>query len=42
MYYDKPTPYTFCILMSPDNLQIELEQEDGRTGGRTMYKDGNK
>jgi catechol 2,3-dioxygenase-like lactoylglutathione lyase family enzyme len=42
MYYDKPTPYTFCILMSPDNLQIELEQEDGRTGGRTVYKDEKK
>lgn len=42
MYYDKPTPYTFCILMSPDNLQIELEQEDGRTGGRTRYKDEKK
>jgi catechol 2,3-dioxygenase-like lactoylglutathione lyase family enzyme len=39
MYYEKPTPYTFCIIMSPDNLQIELEQEDGRTGGRTVYKD---
>jgi catechol 2,3-dioxygenase-like lactoylglutathione lyase family enzyme len=38
MYYDKPTPYTFCILMSPDNLQIELEQEDGRTTARKIYK----
>lgn len=36
--YDKPTPYTFCILMSPDNLQIELEEEKGRTTGRKMYK----
>lgn len=39
MYYDKPTPYTFCILMSPDNLQIELEQEEGRTTARKIYKD---
>ena len=38
MYYDKPTPYTFCILMSPDNLQIELEQEEGRTTARKIYK----
>lgn len=38
MYYDKPTPYTFCILMSPDNLQIELEQEEGRTSARKIYK----
>jgi catechol 2,3-dioxygenase-like lactoylglutathione lyase family enzyme len=42
MYYDKPTPYTFCILMSPDNLQIELEQEEGRTTARKMYKDEKK
>jgi catechol 2,3-dioxygenase-like lactoylglutathione lyase family enzyme len=39
MVYDKPTPYTFCILMSPDNLQIELEEEEGRVTGRKMYKD---
>ena len=39
MVYDKPTPYTFCILMSPDNLQIELEEEAGRITGRKMYKD---
>lgn len=38
IYYDKPTPYTFCILMSPDNLQIELEQEEGRTTARKIYK----
>lgn len=38
MYFDKPTPYTFCILMSPDNLQIELEQEEGRTSARKVYK----
>ena len=42
MYYDKPTPYTFCILMSPDNLQIELEQEEGRTTARKIYKDEKK
>jgi catechol 2,3-dioxygenase-like lactoylglutathione lyase family enzyme len=39
MVYDKPTPYTFCILMSPDNLQIELEEEEGRTAARKMYKE---
>lgn len=39
MVYDKPTPYTFCILMSPDNLQIELEEEEGRVTGRKVYKD---
>lgn len=38
MYYDKPTPYTFCILMSPDNLQIVLTQEEGRTSARKIYK----
>ena len=42
IYFDKPTPYTFCILMSPDNLQIELEQEDGRTSARKTYKDEKK
>ena len=39
MYFNKPTPYSFCIVMSPDNLQIELEQEDGRTNARRFYKD---
>ncbi|NJO99180.1 MAG: hypothetical protein HC764_26955 [Pleurocapsa sp. CRU_1_2] len=39
MFYDKPTPYTFCTLMSPDNLQIELKEEEGRVTGRKMYKD---
>jgi len=38
MYLDKPTPYTSCILMSPDNLQIELVQEEGRTTARKIYK----
>ncbi|MEY4539892.1 MAG: hypothetical protein RLZZ306_1649 [Bacteroidota bacterium] len=42
IYYDKPTPYTFCILMSPDNLQIELVQEEGRTSARKIYKDEKK
>jgi catechol 2,3-dioxygenase-like lactoylglutathione lyase family enzyme len=37
-FYEKPTPYTFCILMSPDGLQIELETEDGRINARTMVK----
>lgn len=33
-FFDKPTPYTFCILFSPDNFQIELQTEDQRTGPR--------
>jgi catechol 2,3-dioxygenase-like lactoylglutathione lyase family enzyme len=37
-YFDKPTPYTYCIVMSPDNLRIELQQEDGRTTARKIYK----
>ena len=39
MFNDKPTPYTSCILMSPDNLKIELVEEEGRITGRKMYKD---
>lgn len=42
MYFGKPTPYTICILMSPDNLQIELQQEEGRLTGRKIYKDVQK
>lgn len=42
MFYNKPTPYTICILMSPDNFQIELQQEEGRTTGRKIYKDVQK
>ncbi len=37
-FYDKPTPYTICILKSPDNFQIELQQEEGRITGRKLYK----
>ncbi|MFN4147077.1 MAG: VOC family protein [Runella sp.] len=37
-FFDKPSPYVFCILFSPDNFQIELQTEDGRTGPRTTYK----
>ncbi len=36
-FYEKPTPYTFAILFSPDNFPIELHTEDNRTGPRTMY-----
>jgi catechol 2,3-dioxygenase-like lactoylglutathione lyase family enzyme len=36
--FDKPTPYVFGILFSPDGLQIELETEDGRIGPRTKYQ----
>lgn len=41
-FYDKPTPYTICILKSPDNFQIELQQEEGRITGRKLYKDDQK
>lgn len=42
MFYNKPTPYTICIVKSPDNFQIELQQEEGRMTGRKMYKDEQK
>lgn len=38
IYFDKPTPYTYCVVMSPDNLRIELQQEEGRTTARKIYK----
>jgi len=34
-FFEKPSPYVFAILFSPDNFQIELQTEDGRTGPRT-------
>jgi len=34
-YFGEPTPYTFAITFSPDSLQCELYQQDGRTGPRT-------
>ena len=39
MFNKNPTPYTFCIIKSPDNLQIELQEEEGRLTGRKTYKD---
>lgn len=42
IYNNKPTPYTNCIVMSPDNFQIELQQEDGRTSARKIYKNVQK
>ena len=42
IYNKKPTPYTYCIVMSPDNFQIELQQEDGRTSARKIYKNVQK
>jgi catechol 2,3-dioxygenase-like lactoylglutathione lyase family enzyme len=42
VYFDKPTPYTVCILMSPDNLQIDLEQEEGRLTARKISKEVKK
>lgn len=38
IYNKKTTPYTYCIVMSPDNFQIELQQEDRRTAARKIYK----
>ncbi|MDZ7897584.1 MAG: VOC family protein [Arcicella sp.] len=42
LFNKKPTPYTHCLLMSPDNLQIELQEEEGRFSGRKMYKESKK
>lgn len=41
-YNDKPTPYTFCVLLSPDNLQIDLEQEEGRTSAKKIISENKK
>ena len=38
VYFGKPTLYTFSIIYSPDGLQCEMYQEDGRHGPRTKYK----
>ena len=35
-YFDKPTPYAFGILFSPDGLQCEMYTEVGRVGPRTV------
>ena len=35
-YFDKPTPYAFGILFSPDGLQVEMYTEVGRIGPRTV------
>jgi len=40
-YYDKPTLYTFAITYSPDGLQMEMFQEDGRTASRSSFKERN-
>lgn len=37
-YYEKPTLYTFGITYSPDGLQCELFQEEGRTSSRKQFK----
>jgi len=37
-YYEKPTLYTFAITFSPDGLQCEMYQEEGRTSSRTQFK----
>ncbi|MCS7018792.1 MAG: VOC family protein [Cytophagales bacterium] len=38
-YYDAPTVYTFAITATPDGMQMEMYQEDGRTSARTQYLD---
>lgn len=39
LYYDKPTPYTFGILFSPEGFQVEFEiEKGGRYGPRTAYQ----
>ncbi len=38
-YYDKPTLYTFGITYSPDGLQCEMFQEEGRLASRKNFKD---
>ncbi len=38
-YYDAPTVYTFAITSTPDGMQMEMYQEDGRTTARTRYLD---
>ena len=37
-FNEKPTTYTICKVLSPDNLEIDLIQEEGRTGGRSFLK----
>ncbi|MEA5461760.1 VOC family protein [Arcicella sp. LKC2W] len=38
LFNEKPTPYTICKILSPDNLEIDLIQEEGRTSGRSLLK----
>jgi catechol 2,3-dioxygenase-like lactoylglutathione lyase family enzyme len=42
LFNNKSTPYTYCLLMSPDNLPIELQEEEGRYSGRKIYKEAVK
>lgn len=41
-YYDAPTVYTFAITATPDGMQMEMYQEDGRISARTQYLDENE
>ncbi len=36
-YNDQPTVYTFAITTTPDGMQMEMYQEDGRTAARIKY-----
>lgn len=38
LFYDQPTPYTFAITFSPDSLQCEMYQEEGRIEPRMKKK----
>jgi catechol 2,3-dioxygenase-like lactoylglutathione lyase family enzyme len=38
-YNDQPTVYTFAITATPDGMQMEMYQEDGRTAARAKYLD---
>lgn len=35
-YYDEPTAYTLAIILSPDGLQCQMVQENGRARARTV------
>ena len=37
LYNEQPTVYTFAITSTPDGMQMEMYQEDGRLSARTNY-----
>jgi len=38
LFNEKSTPYTICKVLSPDNLEIDLIQEEGRTSEKKISK----